>query len=56
MKKQVIETLKNGRQIIEIQDNHGAPRYRIKQGSQYIGKVSDGGYTTAAQARKRAQG
>ena len=54
MQKQIIEILENGRQIIEIKDGHGAPRYKIQQGKKYIGKVSDGGYTTAAAARKRA--
>lgn len=54
MKKQIIETLNNGRKIIKIEDGHGAARYRIQQGNRYIGKVSDGGYTTAAAARKKA--
>ena len=54
MTKQIIETLENGRQIEKVQDAHGAAKYRIKQGKRYIGKVTDGGYTTAAAALKRA--
>jgi len=54
MKKQIIETLDNGLQIEKVQDGHGAATYKIKQGKRYIGKVSNGGYTTAASARKRA--
>jgi hypothetical protein len=55
MKKRIIETLENGRQIEEVQDDHGAAKYRIKQGQRYIGKLKDGGYSTPESARKRAQ-
>lgn len=54
MIKETIATAPHDRKIEKITDDCGRVTYKVKQGSKYIGKVSDGGYKTAQSALNRA--
>ena len=54
MIKETIANAPHNRQVQRVTDNCGQVTYMVKQGSKYIGKVSDGGYKTAQSALNRA--
>lgn len=54
MKTERVEKLNNGTEIHRVADGHGAPRYRVKRGTYWIGKTRDGGYISARAAKRFA--
>ena len=55
MEQKCVHTLTNGTKIFKLSDNHGAPRYRVKRGTYWIGKTNDGGYISARAAKRFAE-
>lgn len=53
MNNQIVATANHNRKIVEFV-SAGQKSYKILQGKQYIGKTSNGGYTTKEAAIKAA--
>lgn len=54
MIKQTVATANHNREIVKITDGMGQSTYKIKQGKHYIGKTSNGGYTSKSAAIEAA--